>query len=68
MNFLINYNKKGLAIYTSNQQILNKTMEMAPDSITFRNIQKFSDFLLYISSKFHFHTPLILYMKTRMRV
>lgn len=68
MNFLINYNKKGLAIYTSNQQILNKTMEMAPDSITLRNIQKFSDFLLYISSKFHFHTPLILYMKTRMRV
>lgn len=68
INFLINYNKKGLAIYTSNQQLLNKTMALLPDSITLGNILKCSDFLLYLSSKFHFHTPLILYMKTRMRV
>ena len=66
--FLINYNKKGLVVHTTNQQLLDKTMEMSPDSITLRNIQKFSDLLLYLSYKFHFYTPLRLYLKTRILI
>ena len=62
---LINYNKKGIVKISSNKQIINKTMNLNPDSIKFLNIKTISDFFLFISSKTHIYKPLKYYLYIR---
>jgi glycosyltransferase involved in cell wall biosynthesis len=68
IRFLINYNKKGLIYKISNQLLLNKAMSYIPNSVSFGEIQKISDYLLLVASKFHYYRPLKYYMTIRNRI
>ncbi len=63
--FLVNFNKKGIIKNVSSKKILNLVMNIIPESINFRNIHKISDFLLFISSRYHIYKPFKLYFTIR---